>query len=86
MRADNRSGRELTLSIIDILRHVCFGCDGLEQYESILKAAKVFKVPETTIRERLTGIKPRSETRTNGYKLTEIEEKSLVKQLLDADK
>ena len=57
-----------------------------KKFKSILKAAKVFEVPETTLRERLAGIKPRSETRANGYKLTEIEEKSLVKQLLDADK
>ncbi|ODM19019.1 hypothetical protein SI65_05636 [Aspergillus cristatus] len=57
-----------------------------KKFKSILKAAKVFEVPETTLRERLAGIKPQSETRANGYKLTEIEEKSLVKQLLDADK
>jgi len=73
-------------SIIDILRRICFGCDGVEQYEYILKAAKVFEIPETTLRERLAGIKPRLETCINGYRLTEIEEKSFIKQLLDADK
>ena len=57
-----------------------------KKFKSILKAAKVFEVPETTLREWLAGIKPQSETRANGYKLTEIEEESLVKQLLDADK
>ena len=31
-------------------------------------------------------MKPRSETRANGHKLTIIDEETLVKQLLDADK
>ena len=53
---------------------------------SILEAASIFQVPESTLRTRLAGIKPRLETRANGHKLTEIEEKSLIKQILDADK
>ena len=53
---------------------------------SILEAARVFEVPESTLRRRLAGIKSRSETRANSHRLTEIEESSLVKQLLDADK
>ena len=57
-----------------------------KRFSSILEAAQVFEVPESTLRTRLAGIKLRSETRANGYKLTEVEEKSLVKQLLDADK
>ena len=56
------------------------------KFSSILEAAQVFEVPESTLRTRLAGIKPRSETRANGYKLTEVEEKSLAKQLLDTDK
>jgi len=57
-----------------------------KKFRSILEAAQVFEVPESTFRTRLAGIKPRSETRANGYKLTEVEEESLAKQLLDADK
>ena len=53
---------------------------------SILEAAKVYEVPESTLRRRLAGIKSRSETRANGHRLTEVEEQSLVKHLLDADK
>ena len=52
----------------------------------ILEAAKVYEVPESTLRRRLAGIKSRSETRANGHRLTEVEEQSLVKHLLDADK
>jgi hypothetical protein len=51
-----------------------------------LKAAEIFGVPKSTLRERLAGIKPQSETRANSHKLTAIEEESLVKILLDADK
>ena len=50
------------------------------------KAAAIFGVPETTFHERLSGIKSCTETRASGHKLTEIEEKTLVKLLLDADK
>lgn len=57
-----------------------------KNFRSILKAAKVFEVPETTLHEWLAGVKPQSETCASGHKLTEIEEESLVKQLLDADK
>lgn len=57
-----------------------------KKFKSILKAAKIFEVPETTLRGRLAGVKQQSETRASGHKLREIEEESLVKQLLDADK
>ena len=54
--------------------------------KSILKAADTFDVSEATLRARLKGRQSRAEVRANGHKLTEFEEESLVKQLLDADK
>jgi hypothetical protein len=45
-----------------------------------------FEVPEPTLRAHLKGRKPRSETRANGHKLTELEEEVLAKHLLDTDK
>jgi hypothetical protein len=57
-----------------------------KKVKSKLKAAQIYGVPETTLREQLAGIKPRSETRANGHKLTTIKEETLVKILLDADK
>ena len=54
--------------------------------KSILKAANTFSVPEATLRTRLKGRQSRVEVRANRHKLTEFEEESLVKQLLDADK
>ena len=50
------------------------------------KAAGIFGVPQSSLQERLTGVKSRSETRANGYKMTAIEEQVLSKRLLDADK
>jgi hypothetical protein len=57
-----------------------------KKVKSKLKAAQIYGVPETTLREQLAGIKPRSETHANSHKLTTIKEESLVKILLDADK
>jgi predicted HTH domain antitoxin len=55
------------------------------QIRSQIKAAEIFGVPRLIFQERLRGIKSRSETRANGYKLTEFEEELLLKRLLDAD-
>jgi hypothetical protein len=57
-----------------------------QKVKSKLKAAQIFGVSESSLRKRLSGVKPRSETRANGHKLTATEEESLVKRLLDADK
>ena len=56
------------------------------QIKSKLWAARVFEVPETTLRDWLSGINARIETRVNGHKMTAIEEEVLVKRLLEADK
>jgi helix-turn-helix, Psq domain. len=53
-----------------------------QQIKSKLKAAQIFGVPESTLRERLAGIQPRSETRANSHKLTAFEEEVLVKRLI----
>lgn len=55
------------------------------------KPSQFWKLPRylkylITFRERLARIKPRPETCANDYKLIETEERSLVNQLLDADK
>lgn len=43
-------------------------------------------MPESTLCERLSGVKPHTETRVNGHRMTVMEEKSLIKHLLDTDK
>jgi hypothetical protein len=50
-----------------------------EKVKSIIKAAQIYGVAETTLRNQLTGIKPQSETRANGHKLTPIKEETLIK-------
>ncbi|ODM22204.1 hypothetical protein SI65_03050 [Aspergillus cristatus] len=57
-----------------------------KKIQSKREAASVFGVSEATLRNRLKGMKSRSETRASGHKLTDFEEEALVKQLLDADK
>ncbi|ODM14306.1 hypothetical protein SI65_10303 [Aspergillus cristatus] len=57
-----------------------------KKIKSILKAAEIFGVSEATLRRRLKGRKPRTETRASGHKLTALEEEVLVKSLLNADR
>jgi len=56
-----------------------------QEFTSLRGAARCFNVPESTLRTRLRGTKNRAETRANGYKLTEIEEESLLKWVLSMD-
>ena len=53
---------------------------------SIRQAARVYNVSHTTLSRRLHGISMKAEKRANGHKLTEFEEESLVKWILDLDK
>ncbi|KAL3707056.1 suppressor protein sef1 [Talaromyces marneffei ATCC 18224] len=52
---------------------------------TIATAARIYKIPRTTLRNRLHGIQQRSLVRANNHKLTQHEEKSLVKWVLDLD-
>ena len=57
-----------------------------QKVKSILHAAEIYEVPEPSLRARIKGRKPRSETRTNSHKLSVLEEDVLAKRLVDADK
>lgn len=50
------------------------------------KATKIFRVPKSTLYKQLSRVKLYTETRVNSYRIIVIEEKSLIKYLLDADK
>lgn len=50
---------------------------------TIGRAAKIYDVPRTTLRDRLEGTQQRSQTRANNHKLSEFEEESLVKWISD---
>jgi hypothetical protein len=56
-----------------------------QKISSIRGATRRFKVPEATLRRRLTGVQNRATSRANSYKLTEIEEQSLEKWILSID-
>jgi hypothetical protein len=57
-----------------------------KKISNIGRAAKIYKVPRTTLRDRLKGTQQRSQTRANSHKLTEFKKDSLVKWILDLDK
>ena len=41
-------------------------------------AAKIYNVSETTLRRRMAGITPRSETKPNSYKLNDLKEEIII--------
>jgi hypothetical protein len=57
-----------------------------QQIPSIKETARLFGVPYTTVQSRLKGRCARVNLRANSHKLTENEEETLVKWILDLDK
>lgn len=53
-----------------------------KQITQIAKAARVYNVPRSTLRDRLHGNNYRKDTRANNHKLTRNEEESLVRWIL----
>lgn len=48
-------------------------------------AAKIYKVPLSTLSDRMAGRTYRPETKANGLKLTELEEEVILRNILDMD-
>ncbi|KAL3713144.1 hypothetical protein TMatcc_001847 [Talaromyces marneffei ATCC 18224] len=53
---------------------------------NIREATRIYDIPRTTLRDRLKGIEYKGEKRANHHKLTQSEEDSLVKWVLDLDR
>ncbi|EED18412.1 pogo transposable element, putative [Talaromyces stipitatus ATCC 10500] len=53
---------------------------------SIRQAVRIYNVPYTTLHDRLNGIEYKIEKRANSHVLTQNEEESLLKWILDLDK
>jgi hypothetical protein len=49
------------------------------------KAAVIYDIPESTLRNRMGGRPPRSDTRANSLNLTELEEGVIINYILDRD-
>ncbi|EED21582.1 conserved hypothetical protein [Talaromyces stipitatus ATCC 10500] len=52
----------------------------------VAQAARIYSTPRATLQDRLNGTQQRSQVRANSHKLTQCEEESLVKWILDLDK
>jgi hypothetical protein len=52
---------------------------------NIHRAAEIFNVPRSTLRDRLNGIQYRIEKRANGHRLSPTQEESLVEWILSMD-
>ena len=48
-------------------------------------AAKLYDVPETTLRDRITGRPAQQDVRPNRHKLTNLEEEVLIQYILNLD-
>jgi hypothetical protein len=66
---------------------VLLALQGLQngQIRSIRAAAKIYDIPYSTLQARDTGRSSRVDTRASGYKLTQLEEDSLVDWILSMD-
>jgi hypothetical protein len=53
---------------------------------SIREAARIYMIARTTLQDRMHGVPYRQITRANSHKLTQFEEESLVKWVLDLDR
>ena len=49
------------------------------------QAAKIYKVPETTLRDRMSGQTSKNDSRNGRQKLTKSEEDAIVEYILDLD-
>jgi hypothetical protein len=56
-----------------------------QEISSVREAARRFKIPETSLRRRLSGVQNRAISRANSHKLIETEEESLQKWILSMD-
>jgi hypothetical protein len=52
---------------------------------SIRTGTKLYNIPKTTLSYRMAGRTPRSETKANCHKLTELEEEVIIQMILDMD-
>jgi len=50
-----------------------------------LAAAKLYRVPRSTLLDRMAGRTPRNETRPNCLKLSKLEEEVIIRNILDLD-
>ena len=52
---------------------------------SVRQAAKIYQVPEATLRHRISGRTSKAEQRNARHNLSEFEEETLVRYILDLD-
>jgi hypothetical protein len=55
------------------------------QIKSVRKAASLYRIPRTTLRDRRAGMLPKAIAHTHQRKLQPLEEQSLVQWVLDLD-
>lgn len=66
---------------------IILAIEALQKSENLSrrKAAKIYNVPESTLRYRMNGHESRGDHRPKGHRLTVIEEETVVQYILDLD-
>src|SRR4051794_30725888 len=66
---------------------IILAIEAIERDENLSrrKAAAIYDVPETTLRDRMNGRPPKNESRPKSQKLTMVEEEVVVQHVLDLD-
>lgn len=79
--------RTKTKKLVEQEGRVLLTISSIEKNEisSISEAARLYKIPHTTLHDRLSGSTNRVEKHANGHKLTPNEEESLVRWILSLD-
>jgi len=55
------------------------------QFQSLRRAAAVYSVPRTTVRDRRAGRRSRRDCEPNSKRLTKLEEEAIVERILEQD-
>jgi hypothetical protein len=55
------------------------------QFQSLRRAAAVYSVPRTTVRDQRAGRRSRRDCEPNSKRLTKLEEEAIVKHILEQD-
>ena len=55
-----------------------------KRVKSVSHAAAIYKIPQTTVRDRRAGTRPRSNCEPNSKRLTNLEEEVIIQYVLNA--
>ena len=79
--------RQLNMSSFSQERRIILAIQAIQNNQNLSRrqAAKIYEVPETTLRDRMSGRTSKNDSRNGRQKLTKSEEDAIVEYILDLD-